>query len=189
MSRARAAPPSSPGPRVARLRLPGGPWTSVRSRADPASRRLRKQTRCSRAAARPQKGRAMHATPSSSSSSSSISQSHQADGRTAAGVPPVPPEGSPPAGMHEGEEPSPGACAGGAGAPTCGRPSPTGSPRCSRRASLCSGSGGRARRRAGCRATAYGRAVPRGQCAEQHGHVEISQTVGDVHQRSSGHGE
>lgn len=81
------------------------------------------------------------------------------------------------------------ACAEGAGASTCDGPLPTGSPRCSRRASARSGSGGRARRRAGCRATAYGRAVPRGQCAEQHGHVEISQTVGDVHQRSSGHGE
>lgn len=39
----RALPPSSPGPRCARLRLAAGPWTSALSRAVHASRRLRRQ--------------------------------------------------------------------------------------------------------------------------------------------------
>jgi len=39
----RASPPSSPGPRCARLRLAGGPWTPDLALALHASRRLRKQ--------------------------------------------------------------------------------------------------------------------------------------------------
>ncbi len=101
----RAWPPSSPGPRRARLRLAGGPWTSALVARFPCVEAAPKAD-VQPARHMPQKGQAMHANSTFNSSPRAARGPTFPGNRTAAGVPPVPPEDSPQAGGCVAESPA-----------------------------------------------------------------------------------